>query len=104
MRGMKPWRQKVIAFDYDETISLNRILFKRVMELFRECNWCVIICTWRDIDELGDLHDLKIEGYEIFATNRQAKREFMKNKGYEVDVWVDDFPEAIIMSLEELNK
>lgn len=90
---------KTIAFDFDETITLDEMTFINAMNLFQQCGWRVLVVTFRHPN--CDPHELawfKNNGFEVFFTSQTAKREFMKEQGIEIDVWVDDTPESVIMN------
>ncbi|AZF89631.1 hypothetical protein QE332_gp020 [Pseudomonas phage vB_PaeM_LCK69] len=87
----------VIAFDYDETISLYPLAFQVVMDTFRGFGGAfnVIVVTARHPDNSGELEWLRDYGFPIYFTAQKAKRPFMENLGIKVSVWVDDNPFSV---------
>ena len=39
---------------------------------------------------------------KIYFTGRLAKRPFMLAKGIKIDVWIDDYPEAVVKDADEI--
>ncbi len=100
MKEIEYRSQRIIAFDFDETISLNSLLFLKVMRLFREHGFVVVIATWRYSYEYPEDLEMFVEdGFRVFYTGRKAKRDFLASHGYNVDVWVDDNPLAILADM-----
>lgn len=88
---------KVVAFDFDETISDNEIAWYRVMELLERNGYHCIIVTWRKpTDYPEDLKMFVDKGFKVYYTSRQAKQEYMAAQGIKVSIWVDDNPFAIL--------
>lgn len=92
-----------IAFDYDNTITSDPRLFEDVMSMFAAAGWDVYVVSGRlhvAAKPLAYLRDLPfIQG--VYTTDYQNKRGYMEEKGIEIDVWVDDYPESIIYSLDK---
>lgn len=92
-------RPKVIAFDFDETISDNPALFLNVMKTFEESGFHVVVVTYRKSNCYPeDLDFLLDKGYKVYFTGHKAKDEFMREEGIHVDIWVDDEPRTIVES------
>lgn len=105
VRAADPWgRQefqmlepKVIAVDFDETISDNEDGWLRILELFEKIGYHVVVCTWRTPTTYPeDLQFLVDRGYSVFYTSLQAKKEYMAAQGVDVAIWIDDNPFAIL--------
>lgn len=91
------YEPKVVALDFDETISDNEIAWLRVMELLERNGYHCVICTWRKPDEYPE--DLKMfvdKGFKVYYTSRQAKQLYMAQQGIKVAIWIDDNPFAIL--------
>lgn len=98
-----PWARlelhepKVVAIDFDETISDNPSAWLMVMKTLEMCGYHVVVCTWRyPHTHPEDLQFLVDKGYVIFYTGLRCKQEFMKEKGIDVAIWIDDNPFAIL--------
>lgn len=88
-----------IAFDYDGTISEDLEGWHQVMTLMQDRGHDVFVVTFRDAnhDWNNDLEFLHEDGFDIYFTAGVAKRWWCGHFGPgEVDVWIDDKPEAII--------
>lgn len=105
MPGFDPWARtdflfqepKVIAFDYDETISDNEPLWLQVMLALEKGGYHVIVCTWRTPTTYPeDLKFLVDKGFKVYYTSGQAKQVYMAKQKIRVDIWIDDNPWAIL--------
>lgn len=88
---------KIVAFDFDETISDNEIAWLNVMQLLERQAYHCIIVTWRRPTQYPE--DLKMfidKGFKVYYTSQQAKQTYMQSMGVKVDIWVDDNPFAIL--------
>lgn len=88
-----------ISFDYDNTISADLEGWHQVMNLMRDRGHEVFVVTFRDEDHdwNDDLIFLLEDDFNIYFTGGVAKRWWCAHFGPgNVDVWVDDKPEAII--------
>lgn len=88
-----------IAVDYDGTISEDVEAWYSAMEVLRNAGHDVFIVTFRDKehDWNDDLEFFYEENYEVYCTGGVAKRWWCEQFGPgDVDVWIDDTPEAII--------
>lgn len=91
----------IFAFDYDNTISRDADVFITMMQMLQDSGHEVFVVTARR----PDIHPedfTEIEKYfKVYKTRHIAKRVYMREiEGIEVDVWVDDMPEAIIGNWE----
>lgn len=107
VRALDPWARtaflnedpKVIAVDFDETISDNEAGWLLVLSLLEKIGYRVVICTYRKPNHHPeDLQFLVDKGYAVFYTAHQAKKEYMAAQGINVAIWVDDNPHAILHS------
>lgn len=91
----------VFAFDYDNTISRDVEGFTRMMLLLEDRGHEVYVVTGRrDHIHPEDFHDIA-KTFKVIKTRHMAKRVYMREiEGIEVDVWVDDMPEAILNNWE----
>lgn len=101
-RYIDPWtitdhfeREKVVAVDYDETISDNPGTWLQVMRLLELGGYVVYVVTWRFEYECEELQFLVDKGYKIFYTGRKAKKLHMLSYDIDVAIWIDDNPFAV---------
>lgn len=96
------YEPKVVAFDFDETISDNEPVWLNVMIMLERNGYHCIVVTWRKPDEWPtDLRFLVDKGFKIYYTSRQAKKQYMEQQGIKVSIWIDDNPFAILHSQGE---
>lgn len=89
--------QKIVAVDYDDTISHHDSAWLKILKAFELTGYRVIIVTYRKPDCCPeDLDFLVKAGYKVYFTGQVSKRQFMLARGIKVDIWVDDTPESII--------
>jgi len=92
-------RPKIIAFDYDDTISSAPLTFLEVMLQFEKIGWQCVVVTYRQPDcSPEDLDFLREKGYKVYFTGQIGKEAFMLAEGVSVDIWVDDSPQTVIQS------
>src|SRR3546814_8822148 len=91
----------VFAFDYDNTISRDADVFITMMKMLQLRGHDVFVVTARRPDvHPADFYEIEKE-FKVYKTRHIAKRLYMREvAGIEVDVWVDDIPEAIISNWE----
>lgn len=82
-----------IALDYDATYTLDPKTWNKFIDLMQLADHEVMIVTYRDKDMPID-HDLPIP---VYYTAFYAKRSYMKEQGIDIDVWIDDWPEGILI-------
>lgn len=84
------------AFDYDNTISRDVIVFMAIMRMLQDRGHEVFVVTARRPDiHPEDFHEIEKQ-FKVYKTRHIAKRVYMREvEGIEVDVWIDDMPEAI---------
>lgn len=88
---------KVVAFDFDETISDNEPAWLQVMLLLEKKGYHCIVVTWRKPELCPeDLQFLVDKGFKVYYTSGQAKQTYMASKGIKVDIWIDDNPFSIL--------
>lgn len=112
LQAFDPWGRhdflmqepKVIAVDFDETISDNEHGWVKVLELLEKIGYHVVICTWRKPTEHPeDLKFLVDRGFAVYYTSQHAKQEYMKQQGIDVAIWIDDNPFAILHNAAHMN-
>lgn len=82
-----------IALDYDDTFTKDPIFWREFIDQVQLNDHEVMIVTYRDKDLPID-HELPIP---VFYTGYFAKRQYMKEQGIDIDVWIDDWPESILI-------
>lgn len=113
MRVPDPWSRsdfldtvpKVVAVDYDETISDNESGWLQVLLLLERIGYHVIVCTWRTPSTYPeDLQFLVDRGFNVYYTSLHAKKEYMELQGVNVSIWIDDNPFAILNDAQDIHK
>lgn len=96
-------KNKIIAIDYDDTISSNIEEWTQIISLFASFGAIVYIVTYRGSTQFDDMVlDIPHVKDTIF-TNATAKKQYCEEvAGIQVDIWIDDMPESIIYGYKEL--
>lgn len=82
------------ALDFDGTYTLNPPAWQAFIRAVMASGQTVAIVTMRDVDELAAVYFAVADlGIHVFATERKAKKAFMRQHGHEVNVWIDDNPD-----------
>jgi hypothetical protein len=90
---------KVIAVDFDETISDNESAWLLLMLTLERHGYHVVVCTWRKPTTYPeDLQFLIDKGFKVYYTSGQAKQTYMEKQGVKVSIWIDDNPFSILNS------
>jgi len=94
---------KVIAIDYDDTISLDVDAWRQIISLFTSLGFIVYVVTYRQSTQFDDMV-MDIEGVRdyLFTNNTSKKKYCSEIVGIEVDIWIDDCPASIIFDYKEL--
>jgi len=85
-----------VAIDYDATITLDPALWRDIIAHFRAHHWTPIIVTARrhTLENAKAIQN-DVGFLPIIYTDMKPKRQYALDKGYSVDVWIDDQPEKI---------
>ena len=91
-------RQSLIGLDYDGTITADPECFKAIIRCFQSCGHRVYCVTMRheeldwdkDFEELRDKYDV-----ETIFCDGYAKRSVCQDRGLNIDIFIDDWPEGI---------
>lgn len=99
--GSVEWNKRVVAVDYDETISAHETGWLKVLYALEQIGYTVVIVTFRKPDCYPeDLQFLIDKGYKVFFTSQVGKREYMRQQGYTIDVWIDDTPASVLFDYD----
>ncbi len=86
-----------IALDYDGTYTVDPELWDVLVATMKLRGHEVFIVTMRYEDK--EAIERAPKGCLIYYTNRHAKRDYMQgHMRINIDIWIDDRPEFIIMS------
>ena len=99
----------VLSLDYDNTFTRDPLFWTDFLEMCHRHGHVVYGVTMRYESEKDDMDPRYLNGcYAVVFTSRQFKKDFCKKHGLNVDVWVDDMPEALydpaLSGLVFLNK
>lgn len=90
-----------LAIDYDETYTRDPATWDKVLKVFREAGHKIYLVTWRNENMMPPVYEaLDGKVHEFFATDLEAKKDYMEKQRIFIDVWIDDMPWAIINSSE----
>jgi hypothetical protein len=92
-----------IALDFDNTYSLDPPFWDTFIRNARLSGHNIMVVTGRREGVFPeDFHHFTIP---VYKTKYMAKRAYMREiEGIEIDVWIDDKPEAILENLEGTPK
>lgn len=82
-----------VALDYDNTYTLDPPFWDKFIDMLQLKDHEVMIVTYRSPDIPID-HELPIP---VFYTSFHAKRKYMLEQDINIDVWIDDWPEGILI-------
>ncbi len=97
MHGENYLKDKLtISIDYDDTFTADTETWWKVIQLLQYAGHKVI-CTSARGESFHNRRQLELDlpGIPILLTNCSPKREYASKAGFNVDIWVDDLPEAI---------
>lgn len=92
---MRP--QLTIAIDFDDTFTADVEMWSHVIAEFQRFGHSVV-CVSARRNELGHRQELTQalpEGVSVLLSYDAPKRLYAKSQGVDVDIWIDDMPEAI---------
>lgn len=84
-----------IAFDYDDTITLDRPFWLGIIKLTLVCGHgaFIVSCRTDNIENLTSIRDWlggMGEKVPVILTNHTSKQEAVKLHNYKIDVWVEN--------------
>ncbi len=86
-------QQKLIAIDYDGTITADVEMWIEIIKIIIAHGHEVVIATMRTQEEKKTMDDRIVDLVPwIVPTSRKAKLPFLKAFGIEPDIWIDDQP------------
>ena len=93
----------LIVVDYDETFTVDKRMFSKIINDFKSNGYRVICCTMRvgnaeyDKDVIEDMEKLDVP--IVFAAEKPNKEIAVYHAGYNITdaIWIDDSPEWIKM-------
>ncbi|MGD9682614.1 MAG: HAD family hydrolase [Candidatus Obscuribacterales bacterium] len=87
-----------IALDYDGTFSAEKSGWLEFIDSFTMRGHKIYIVTYRnEIDKNEEFDQLYWwKDVSTIYTDGKAKRQFVRELGIEIDIWIDDRPETIL--------
>lgn len=90
-------KMDIIAIDFDDVITDDEMGWLRVMKVFENLGYQVIVVTYRSENCFPkDLDFLREKGYKVICTGQKAKRPFCRDLGIVPKIWIDDTPESVL--------
>jgi len=98
--------RKIVALDYDDTLTSNPYAWLAVAAILRNSGFDVYIVTYRydNAEESTELEYLKHYDYisGIVFTGRKAKDKTCRDLCIYVSIWIDDNPITITHSMKSM--
>ena len=90
-------KQLTIAIDFDDTFTSDPATWSDVIEVLQHAGHRVVcVSARRDcIEHRQELMVALPNGVAVLLSYDTPKREFARRHGVNVDIWIDDMPEAI---------
>lgn len=91
------WPPLVIAIDFDETFTADCQLWCEFILNAQKRGHKVICVSARrnEFSHRRELTEALPEGVEVLLSYGTPKRMYAEAHGHQVDIWIDDLPEAI---------
>lgn len=93
-------KRLTIAIDYDDTFTADPQLWSTLINLAKVNHRVVMVTARRDTEENNDLINTDLDlwncSLQIFFTNLSPKIWFMEKQDIDVDIWIDDNPQALV--------
>ena len=86
-----------IAIDFDSTFTADSQLWREFI-ISAQSRGHVVICVSarrNDVNHWKELTEALPDGVEILLSYGTPKRMYAEAFGHQVDIWIDDMPEAI---------
>jgi hypothetical protein len=86
-----------IAIDFDDTFTADCETWREAILLLQRSGHRVICVSARrnELSHRQELTQALPDGVPVLLSYDTPKRSFAKLNGYDVDIWIDDMPEAI---------
>jgi len=87
-----------VAIDFDDTFTADVDTWSEVIRTLQRSGH-VVVCVSARREMFSNRRELETslpEGVAVFLSYDEPKRQFMEKQGYDVNIWIDDIPEAII--------
>lgn len=93
-----------IAIDFDDTFTADTQAWSDVIRLLQAFGYTVLCVTGRSDFEVNrtEIENALPNGVSVFLTSGMQKDTFMRSRGFNVDIWIDDCP-AVIPSIKDLS-
>jgi hypothetical protein len=88
----------ILAIDYDDTWTLDPDAWETLVTFFKDRGHTVIVVTNRmNLPQFTEVVQRDVSPFvdDVIFAGPMPKRIAASNLGYQVDVWIDDFPSAV---------
>ena len=105
MNAIRTAGRQVFSLDFDDTFTADPELWTHFINKAQVLGHSVYIVTARDNSEsnLREIKNAVGSGVPVIMTGNQQKRSHCIENDIEIDIWIDDYPEAIVGDREALE-
>lgn len=91
-------RKLTIAIDYDDTFTTSPTMWSDVIRYIQSKGHSVVCISARrnTLESRQELAAAMPKGVPVLLAYDEPKQKFALRNGYQVDIWIDDKPEAIV--------
>lgn len=91
--------RNIVIFDFDDTWSIDRLLFIQIRRLLQSAGFKAILCTARSKSDPTNVQIYQDwEKEDVFFTEGYQKRPYLEKVGFpmsQIAFFIDDNPESI---------
>lgn len=92
-----------ISLDYDETYTEDPECWNEVINVFKKYGHRVFCISARSENMDNRIELESVLDIPVFLTGHKSKRDFAKLNDLDIDVWIDDRPEAVLKDTNTNN-
>lgn len=89
---------QIFSLDFDDTFTASPALWRLFCQMAHMAGHTVVCITARNETDanIAELKAALPDTVSFYFASCQPKREFARELGLEINVWIDDYPDAIV--------